>query len=59
MDRPRDCRSESEREGEISYDLPLCGIEKETIQMNFQNRKGLIEGTYGCWQRGRMGGRGS
>ena len=46
MDGPRECHTElskSDREGEISYDIPYMWNLKEMIQMNLQNRSRLTD----------------
>ena len=53
----------SDREGEISYDIPLVwNLKKEMIQMNLVTKQKethrLREGRYGCGGR-KMGGRDS
>ena len=59
MDGPRDCHTElskSDREGEISYDIPYMWNLKEMIQMNLLiNQKEthrLRKRTHGCRRRG-------
>ena len=50
-DGPRGCHTEcsrSDREGKVSY-IPYCGVYKQMIQNNLQNRKGLRKPTYGWW----------
>ena len=62
MDGPRECHTEtsqSDREGELSYDIPHMWNLIEIIQMNLQNRDRFtgLEQTYGCWGGGKDGAR--